>query len=113
MAASTASGGSTNSLLHTLAFAREAGIEFTLEEIAEISKRTPILADMRPMGEYVALDLYKAGGVPLFVQRLLEGGYVDGSTQVLTGQTLAESVADGKETPGQQVVRPLDNPGER
>ncbi len=110
MAASTASGGSTNSILHTLAFAREAGVDFTLEEIAEISKRTPILADMRPMGQFVALDLYKAGGVPLFVQRLLEGGYVDGSTQVLTGQTLAESVAHGKESPGQQVVRPLDNP---
>src|SRR5690606_772152 len=74
IAAAAASAGSTNAILHTLAFAREAGIEFTIDDIEAISKRTPILADMRPTGKYVAADLYKAGGVPLLVNRMLEGG---------------------------------------
>ena len=110
IASAAATGGSTNAILHTLAFAREAGIDFTLDEIEAISKRTPILADLRPTGKYVAFDLYKAGGVALLAQRMLEGGYLDGSTQTVTGQTLAEAVASAKETPGQQVVRTLDNP---
>jgi dihydroxy-acid dehydratase len=97
-------------VLHTLAFAREAGIDFTMDEIEAISRRTPILADMRPTGQYVALDLYKAGGVALLAQRMLEGGYLNGNTLMVTGQTLAEAVASVKETPGQKVVRPLDNP---
>ena len=110
IASAAATGGSTNSVLHTLAFAREAGIDFTIDEIESISKRTPIIADMRPTGKYVALDLYRAGGVALLAQRMLEGGYLNGNTQTVTGQTLAEAVATAQETPGQQVVRPLDNP---
>jgi dihydroxy-acid dehydratase len=110
VAAAAATGGSTNSVLHTLAFAREAGIDFTIDEIEAISKRTPIIADMRPIGKYVALDLFKAGGIPLLAKRMLEGGYLDGTTLTVTGQTLAEAVAGAKETPGQQVVRPLDRP---
>ena len=93
-------------MLHTLAFAREAGIDFTIDEIEAISKRTPIIADMRPTGKYVALDLYRAGGVALLAQRMLEGGYLNGNTLTVTGQTLAEAVATAQETPGQQVVRP-------
>ena len=105
-----ATGGSTNAILHTLAFAREAGIDFTIDEIEALSKRTPFIADLRPTGKYAAFDLFKAGGVALVAQRLLEGGYLDGSTLTVTGKTLAQAVADARETPGQQVVRPLGNP---
>jgi dihydroxy-acid dehydratase len=110
IASAAATGGSTNAVLHTLAFAREAGIDFTIDEIEAISKRTPIIADMRPTGKYVALDLYKAGGVGLLAKRMLEGGYLDGDTLTVTGQTLAQAVANARETPGQQVIRPLNNP---
>ncbi len=110
IAAAAGTGGSTNAVLHTLAFAREAGIPFTIDEIQAISERTPLIADMRPTGKYAMVDLYKAGGVPLVTQRMLEGGYLEGSALTVTGQTLAEAVADAQETPGQQVVRPLDNP---
>jgi dihydroxy-acid dehydratase len=110
IASTAATGGSTNAVLHALAFAREAGIDFTLDEIDAISERTPILADLRPTGKYVAFDLFKAGGVAFLAKRMLEGGYLDGSTLTVTGQTLAEAVAGAQETPGQQVVRPLDNP---
>lgn len=110
IAAAAATGGSTNAVLHTLAFAREAGIDFTIDEIEAISRRTPIITDLRPTGKYVALDLYKAGGVALVAKRMLEGGYLDGNTLTVTGKTLAESVATAQETPGQQVVRSLDNP---
>ena len=110
IAASTSTVGSTNSILHTLAFAREAGIEFTLDDIEEISRRTPVLADMRPTGRFVALDMYQAGGVPVLAQRLIQGGYIDGSTPTVTGRTLAEEAARAQETPGQEVIRALDNP---
>jgi len=109
IAASAATAGSTNSILHSLAFAREAGIEFTIDDIEEISKRTPIIGDMRPTGQYVALDLFEAGGVPVLVNRLIEGGYMTGDTPTVTGQTLAQACADAVETEGQQVVRTLDN----
>ena len=69
LAASAATAGSTNSILHCLAFAREAGIDFTLDDIEAISRRTPIIGDMRPTGKYVALDLFKAGGVPILINR--------------------------------------------
>jgi dihydroxy-acid dehydratase len=110
IASAAATGGSTNAVLHTLAFAREAGIDFTIDEIEAISRRTPIIADMRPTGKYVALDLYKAGGVGLLAKRMLEGGYLNGDTLTVTGQTLAQVVANARETPGQQVIRPLNNP---
>ena len=108
MAAGTA--GSTNAVLHTLAFAREAGVDFTLDDIAAISDRTPIIADLRPTGKYVAVDLYRAGGLALVTKRMIEAGYIDGSTPTVTGRTLGEEVANAAETPGQQVVRTLDNP---
>ena len=109
LAASAATAGSTNSILHCLAFAREAGIEFTLDDIEQISRRTPIIGDMRPTGKYVALDLYQAGGVPILVNRLIDGGYMDGNTPTVSGQTLAQACADADETEGQDVVRNLDN----
>ena len=110
IASAAATGGSTNSILHTLAMAREAGIPFTIDDIEEISKRTPIIADMRPMGDYVALDLYEAGGTGIVAKRLIEAGLMHGDALTVTGQTLAESVADAQDTPGQRVVRNLDNP---
>ena len=109
MAASAATAGSTNSILHCLAFAREAGIAFTLDDIETISRRTPIIGDMRPTGQYVALDLYQAGGVPILVNRLIDGGYMTGDTPTVTGQTLSQACADAEETAGQDVVRDLDN----
>ncbi len=110
IAAVAASGGSTNAVLHTLAFAREAGIPFTVDDIEAISKRTPLLCDLKPTGKYVAVDMYKAGGNRLLAKRLLDGGLIDGSAPTCTGRTLAEEAATGRETPGQQVMRPLDHP---
>jgi dihydroxy-acid dehydratase len=110
IACSAATAGSTNSVLHTLAFAREAGVEFTLDDIETISNRTPVIADMRPTGKYMALDLYRAGGTALLAQRMLEGGYLHGDTPTVTGQTLAEIAAGAQETPGQKVLRPVDQP---
>ena len=109
LAASAATAGSTNSILHCIAFAREAGIDFTLDDIEEISRRTPIIGDLRPTGKYVALDLFKAGGVPILINRLIDGGYMSGETPTVTGQTLAQACADAVETEGQDVVRDLDD----
>ena len=109
LAASAATAGSTNSILHCLAFAREAGIDFTLDDIEAISRRTPIIGDMRPTGKYVALDLFKAGGVPILINRLIDGGYMVGDTPTVSGQTLAEACAEAVETPGQDVIRELDD----
>jgi dihydroxy-acid dehydratase len=110
IACSAATAGSTNAILHTLAFAREAGVEFTLEDIEAISDRTPVLTDLRPTGKYVALDLYRAGGFRLVVKRMLEGGFIDGNTMTVTGRTLAEEAESAVETPNQKVVMPLDQP---
>lgn len=110
IAAAAATGGSTNSVLHTLAFAREAGIPFTIDDIENISKHTPLIADLKPTGKYVATDVHRAGGIGLVAQRLLEGGYLHGDCLTVTGRTLAEEAAAVKETPGQEVIRPLSSP---
>ncbi|MGB1287123.1 MAG: dihydroxy-acid dehydratase [Aggregatilineales bacterium] len=109
IAAATGTAGSTNAVLHTLAFAREAGIEFTLADIEAISAKTPIIADMRPTGQYVAEDLYNAGGMRMLAHKMLEADLLDGSTMTVTGKTLGEEAASAKETPGQKVVR-VDDP---
>ncbi|RMG77288.1 MAG: dihydroxy-acid dehydratase, partial [Chloroflexi bacterium] len=110
IASAAATGGSTNAVLHTLAFAREAGIPLTIDDIEAISKRTPIIADMTPTGKYNALDVYQAGGIRLLAQRMLEGGYLHGGTITVTGKTLAQEAANATETPGQKVILPLDQP---
>ena len=110
IASAAATAGSTNAVLHTLAFAREAGIDFTLDDIEAISKRTPVIADMRPTGKYMAMHMHQAGGVALLAQRMLEGSYLDGSAKTVTGQTIAEIAANAQETPGQKVILPLDSP---
>ncbi len=104
-----ASGGSTNGVLHMLAFAREAGIPYTIDDIEAISSTTPLICDLTPTGKYNAVDMYRAGGVRLLTQKLIGGGYVDGSTLTVTGLTLGEEAATAKETPGQQVIRTFEN----
>jgi dihydroxy-acid dehydratase len=105
-----ASGGSTNAVLHLLAMAREAEVELEIEDFQKISERTPLLVDLKPGGQYVAVDVDKAGGIGVIAKRLVEGKYVDGSALTCTGQTLGEEAAKAVETPGQQVIRPLDKP---
>jgi dihydroxy-acid dehydratase len=109
MASVAATGGSTNAVLHTLAFAREAGIPWTIDDIEAINKRTPLIADLKPAGKYTAVDVHRAGGIRLIAQRLVQGGYADGSALTVTGKTLAQEAASAKETPGQQVIRTWDN----
>jgi dihydroxy-acid dehydratase len=105
-----ATGGSTNAVLHLLALAREAGVELDIDDFDRISSRTPLLADLKPSGRFVATDLFRAGGVRLVAQRLLEGGLVDGDAPTVSGRTLAEEAAQVVEDPGQEVVRPLASP---
>ncbi len=109
VAAVAASGGSTNAVLHLVALAREVGVDFTIEDIDRISRRTPLLADMLPGGRYTAADLYRAGGIGVLTKRLIEGGYMDPTTLTITGRTLGEEAADVVETTGQSVIRPLTN----
>jgi dihydroxy-acid dehydratase len=105
-----ASGGSTNGVLHLLAVAREAGIDLALDDFERISRETPLLADLKPGGRFVATDLYRAGGVSLILSRLAEAGILHGGALTVTGQTIGEVAAAAVETPGQEVVRPLSNP---
>jgi dihydroxy-acid dehydratase len=105
-----ATGGSTNAVLHLLALAREAGVELSIDDFDQISRRTPLIADMMPGGKYAAADLDKAGGTPLIAQRMLEGGYLDGSQISPSGESLSTEAAVAVETPGQDVVRTLANP---
>jgi dihydroxy-acid dehydratase len=105
-----ATGGSTNAVLHLLAIAREAGITLSIDDFDRISSQTPILADLKPGGRFVATDLYAAGGTALVAKRMLEAGLLRGDCLTVTGRTLAEEAAQAKETPGQQVVRVKSNP---
>ncbi len=110
IASVAATGGSTNAVLHLLAIAREAGVPLRIDDFQEISSRTPLLADLKPAGRFVAVDVHKAGGIGLIAQRLVQGGYAYGDALTVTGRTLAEEAAEARETPGQEVIRPLDNP---
>jgi dihydroxy-acid dehydratase len=105
-----ASGGSTNSVLHLLALARETGIPLTIDDFDEISRRTPLYCDLMPGGRYAAFDLDLAGGTPVVAQRLVEGGHVHNDAMTVTGETFAEAASRAKETPGQDVVRQIGNP---
>jgi dihydroxy-acid dehydratase len=110
IALAVATGGSTNAVLHLLALAHEAGVELRLDDFDRISSRTPLIADLKPGGRYVATDLHEAGGVALVARRLLEAGLLDGSTITVTGGSLAEEVERVTETPGQRVVHDVADP---
>ena len=110
IASVAATGGSTNAVLHLLAMAREAGIPLGIDDFQTISERTPLLVDLKPAGKFVAVDVDKAGGIAVIAQRLVQGGYADGSAMTVTGRTLAVEAAEAKETPGQEVIHALNNP---
>lgn len=103
-------GGSTNAVLHLLAIARESGVPLSIKDFQKVSERTPLLADLKPAGRFVAADVYKAGGIPVIAKRLLDGKFADGSTLTVTGKTFAEEANMAAETSGQQVIAPLDRP---
>jgi dihydroxy-acid dehydratase len=103
-----ASGGSTNAALHLPAIAHECGIEFDLFDVAEIFKKTPYVADLKPGGKYVAKDLFEAGGIPLLMKALLDGGFLHGDCMTVTGRTLAENMEHVRWNDEQDVVYPVD-----
>jgi len=103
-------GGSTNAVLHLLAIAREIGVSLHIDDFQRVSERTPLLANLKPSGNYVAADVDKAGGIPVIAKRLLDGKHVDGSAITVTGKTFAEEANASQETSGQQVIAPLDKP---
>jgi dihydroxy-acid dehydratase len=105
-----ATGGSTNAVLHLLAVAAEAGVPLEISDFDRISARTPVLADLKPAGRFVATDLQSAGGVPLVLKRLLDAGLLHGECATVTGRTLAEEVDGARERPGQAVVRTVESP---
>jgi dihydroxy-acid dehydratase len=105
-----ATGGSTNGGLHLPAIANEAGIDFDLHAFGDISKRTPYIADLKPAGRYVMKDLYDAGGVPVVMKALLDGGYLHGDCMTVTGKTIAENLANVIVSKSQDVVRPTSSP---
>jgi dihydroxy-acid dehydratase len=105
-----ASGGSTNAVLHLLAIAREAGVDASIDDFDRISSRTPLLGDLKPGGQYVANDLYEAGGIRLMAKRLLDAGLLHAGALTVSGKTIGEEARLAQETPGQRVVRPLSDP---
>src|SRR5947199_353090 len=105
-----ASGGSTNAALHLPAIAHECGIEFTLFDVAEVFKKTPYVADLKPGGRYVAKDMFEVGGIPLLMKTLLDHGFLHGDCITVTGRTIAENMKSVKWNPAQDVVRPADKP---
>ena len=108
IAAVATTGGSTNAVLHLMAIAHEAGLELSLADFDRISARVPLLADLKPSGRFVATDLYAAGGSRLVARRLLDAGILHRGAATVTGRTIGEEAAEAVETPGQEVVRPLD-----
>jgi dihydroxy-acid dehydratase len=110
IAAVAATGGSTNAVLHLMAIAREAGVKLALEDFDRISARVPLLADLKPGGRFVAVDLHRAGGTRLVAQRLQAAGALHAGATTVTGRTIGEEAAQAIETPGQQVVRPVSSP---
>jgi len=116
IASVAATGGSTNAVLHLLALARDAGVDLNIDDFDAISRRTPLLVDLKPGGHFVAADVHNAGGIQLIVKRLVEGGYCDGSQMTVTGQTVAEAcssateVKSKNEVNGKKVIHAADDP---
>jgi dihydroxy-acid dehydratase len=111
IASVAATGGSTNSVLHLLAMAREVGVPLNIEDFDVISSRTPLIADLKPAGRYVATDVHRAGGIPLIAQKMLErSGLLHEDAITVSGRTIGEEARKAVETPGQDVVLPVSNP---
>ena len=110
IASVAATGGSTNAVLHLLAIAREAGVGLEIDDFQTVSARTPLLADLKPSGRFVASDMHRAGGIRLLARRLLNGKYLHPSAKTVTGNTIGSETESAIETPGQEVIVPLDKP---
>src|SRR5277367_1067117 len=110
IASVAATGGSTNAVLHLLAIAREAGVALEIDDFQTVSERTPFLADLKPSGRFVAADMHRAGGIGLLAKRLLNGKYLHASAKTVSGLTIGEEAQRATETPGQEVIVPLDKP---
>jgi dihydroxy-acid dehydratase len=110
IASVAATGGSTNAVLHLLAIAREAGVPLHIDDFQKISERTPLLADLKPSGRFVATDMHRAGGVRLLLSRLLQAGHINETALTVTGLTMSAEGKNSVETPGQEVIVPLDKP---
>jgi dihydroxy-acid dehydratase len=110
IAAVAATGGSTNAVLHLLAMSREAGVDLQIDDFQTISGRTPLIVNLKPAGDFVAVDVDKAGGWPVVAKRLVDGGYVDGTTMTVTGRSFAEEANEAVEVSGQKVISPIDHP---
>jgi len=110
IASVAASGGSTNSVLHLLAIAREAGVPLEIDDFQKISERTPLLCDLKPFGRFVAADMHRAGGIRLLANRLLQSKKLHSNAMTVTGKTIGEEAAAAVETPDQEVIAPLDSP---
>jgi dihydroxy-acid dehydratase len=102
-----ATGGSTNAVLHLLAVAKEAGVKLTIDEFDQISRKTPLLADLKPWGNYTAPEMYEAGGMAVVAMRLLEAGLLNGGEKTVSGRTIGEEARAAREAPGQKVIRSL------
>jgi dihydroxy-acid dehydratase len=105
-----ATGGSTNAVLHLLAVAREAGVRLSIDEFDRVSRKTPLLADMKPWGRFTAPEMYEAGGMAVVAKRLLDAGLLAADAPTVTGRTIGDEAQAARETPGQQVIRPLATP---
>ena len=107
-----ATGGSTNAVLHFLAIAHAAGVEWTIDDFERVRQKTPVLCNLKPSGEYLAVDLHQAGGIPQVMKMLLVAGLLHGDCITISGQTIAEVLADVPDVPrsGQDVIRPIGNP---
>ncbi|HET9308394.1 MAG TPA: dihydroxy-acid dehydratase [Candidatus Sulfotelmatobacter sp.] len=110
IASVAATGGSTNAVLHLLAIAREAGVGLEIDDFQTVSERTPVFADLKPSGRFVAADMHRAGGIRLLAKRLTSGKYLHGSAKTVTGQTISAEAASAVEGPNQEVIVPLDKP---
>ena len=108
-----ATGGSTNAVLHLLAVAKEAGVKLAIDDFDRISRKTPLLADLRPWGTYTAPEMHEAGGMGVVAQRLLEAGVLHDKEMTVTGRTIGDEARAARETAGQKVIRPLSNPIKR
>jgi dihydroxy-acid dehydratase len=110
IASVAATGGSTNAVLHLLAIAREAGVDLQIDDFQSVSERTPLLADLKPSGRFVAADMHRAGGIRLLAHRLLKGKHIHPTAKTVSGLSLKEESESAFETPGQEVIAPLDKP---